>query len=183
MLVGGVVVRVASSFTCQSIMMIMACIGADHVDRRRIRVGLVGASLGASQAPAKCPGRACPRHVIVQPAEERTGEADWKSSYHACSPGTASSVAHAHFSPSNNSLSKALFTLPTCARPARSLPSLTTTSQGRLAFGSTRLASSFRVPHTGQNEHRSSKSKGHQTPSKNIHASPVSPTAHTTPQP
>lgn len=79
------VVRVASSFTCQStIKMIMACIGADYVDRRRtvsIRVGLVRASpvsLGASQAPAKCPDRACPWHVIVQ----QRREADWKTPYH-----------------------------------------------------------------------------------------------------
>jgi len=64
------VVRVASSLTCQSTMVIMACIGADYLCRSAAHQSWTSeskpGSLGASQAPAKCAGRACPWHVIVQ---------------------------------------------------------------------------------------------------------------------
>ena len=122
------VVRVASSLTCQSTMVIMACIGADYLCRSAAHQSWTSeskpGSLGASQAPAKSPGRACPV------ARHRTAEkTDWKSSSHTTLARLAQPQrSHTQFPPSYPSLSKALFTLPTCARPARSLPPLTTTN-------------------------------------------------------
>lgn len=123
-------VRVASSVACQSTMMNLACIGADYVDRRRIRVGLARASLAALELHRRLPSAlvVLARGTSSYSREDRL---EIILAYHSCSPGTATPVAHAHFSPPYNSLSKAPSTLPTCARPARSLPSLTTTTNFR----------------------------------------------------
>lgn len=103
------VVRVASSFTCQSTMMIMACIGADYVDRRRTHQSWTSeskpASLGASQAPAKCPDRACPWHVIVQ----QRREADWKTPYHTLARLAQPHQSHTYISLLHTTLCRRLF--------------------------------------------------------------------------
>lgn len=89
------VVRVASPFTCQSTMVIMACIGADYVDRRRIRVGLARASLAALGLHRRLPSALVVLarwHVIVQ-QRRQTGNHP-PIPLLLASPGTATSVAH-----------------------------------------------------------------------------------------